>query len=167
VHTKHAGNFNRLLNEQTSDAQIRLIQVSEVGLDTAMVLQEKVAAGEFVVIAADRIPISSQQHVKMVPFMGKPAPFPKGAFILASILQCPVIQIFCVKQNNRFHIFLEKLGDMTNVARKKRSALVDEMVTTFANRLAYYAQTYRYQWFNFYDFWDQPVSRMVHNKIVE
>lgn len=167
VHTKHAGNFNRLLNELAPDSQIRLMQVSEMDVATAMLLQEKVAAGEFIVIAADRIPVSNQRHVTVVPFMGKPAPFPQGAFILASMLQCPVVQIICVKENGRFHIFLEKLGDMTDVRRKRRRVLVDEMVTGFANRLTCYAQKYRYQWFNFYDFWSQPVSKASQEKDVE
>lgn len=167
VHTRHAGNFNRLLAEMDPDSQVRLMQVSDVGLDTAMILQEKLAAGEFVVIAADRIPLSNTKHVTLAPFMGEAAPFPQGAFILASMLQSPVVQIFCVKRDGRFHIFLEKLGDMTGVDRKQRKMLIDEMVICFAERLTYYAKIYPYQWFNFYDFWNQPVSSAVREKRAE
>lgn len=167
VHTRHAGNFNRLLKEMDPGSQVRLMQVSDVGLDTAMILQEKLAAGEFVVIAADRIPISNTRHVTLAPFMGRQAPFPQGAFILASMLQSPVVQIFCVKRGDRFHIFLEKLGDMTGVDRKKRKMLIEEMVKRFAERLTYYAKTYPYQWFNFYDFWNQPTSIAAREKRAE
>ncbi|PKM35386.1 MAG: hypothetical protein CVV06_16595, partial [Gammaproteobacteria bacterium HGW-Gammaproteobacteria-10] len=46
VHTKHAEKFNALLNRYAESGRMNLIQVTEMNAATAMLLQDKIEAGE-------------------------------------------------------------------------------------------------------------------------
>ncbi len=51
-----------------------------------MLLQDKMQKGEWVIVAADRVPVQSDR-VQHVDFLGESAAFPQGAWILANLLQ--------------------------------------------------------------------------------
>jgi len=97
IHTKHAQRFNRLLAQLNADSQVNLMQVTELSAATAVLLSEKVARGEFVAVAGDRIPVTPKPRVAMAEFFGAPAPFPVGPYILADLLQCPVFLLFSLR----------------------------------------------------------------------
>src|SRR5690606_11408671 len=61
VHTAHAQRFNEMLGRLNPAATVRLLQVTEFSPAMAMRLAERVAAGEFVAIAADRVPVSGDR----------------------------------------------------------------------------------------------------------
>ena len=107
VHTKHAEKFNRLLARYNPDSGLNLLQVTEINAATAMLLAEKIDAGELVIIAADRTPVGNSQRISQVQFLGAPALLPQGPFILAGLLKCPVYSLFCIKQHNRHRIVFE------------------------------------------------------------
>src|SRR5688572_8445347 len=58
VHTKHAERFNRILRKLDPANRVELLQVTEVSAATAVELERRVRAGEFVALAGDRIPVS-------------------------------------------------------------------------------------------------------------
>ena len=154
VHTKHAKNFNRMMREENPDSTVSLIQVTEVGPETAIVLSQKIAAGEFVVIVGDRTPVGESSRSIWAPFLGRPAPFPEGPFILAAILKCPVLLIFCLKQDNRFRVVFEPFRDAIDMPRARRRETLEALVADYARRLEAHCLRYPYQWFNFFDFWN-------------
>jgi len=153
VHTKHTEKFNTLLNKYADSGRLNLIQVSKVNAATAMLLQDKIEAGELVIIAADRTPISEQGRVAQADFLGQAANFPQGPFILALLLKCPVFTLFCLKQQAKQVIYFEPFSDGLGVPRKQRTAAIQQYVEKFANRLQSYCVKEPLQWFNFYDFW--------------
>ncbi|MBK8070351.1 MAG: acyltransferase [Rhodanobacteraceae bacterium] len=69
VHHVNAQKFNRLLERQGA-SQVRLIEVTEITPATAMELERRVAAGEMLVIAADRLTPGSARRSLAVPFLG-------------------------------------------------------------------------------------------------
>jgi len=158
THTKHAARFNRLIQKFNPDAGINVVQVTEIGPDTALDLKERIDRGEWVVIAADRTAIESEEHYTMVPFLGAPAPFPHGAYILASLLKCPVHLLFCIKENGRYRLRLEPFSDQVQLSRGNRVRDLEALTKRYANRLEAYCLSTPLQWTNFYDFWDVPVS---------
>ncbi len=153
VHTKHAKKFNTLLNRYAEAGTMNLIQVTELNAATAMLLKDRIEAGELVVIAADRIPVTGQSRVARAEFLGKTALFPQGPFILASLLKCPVYTLFCLKQHGKQVIYFEHFSDSLSFPRKQRDAMVHNCVQNFADRLQKYCLQAPLQWFNFYDFW--------------
>ncbi len=153
VHTKHAQNFNRLL-EQAGANSFELLQVTEIGIDTAVRLQEKVAQGEWVVIVGDRIPVGGGR-MSMAPFLGENAAFPQGPLILASLLECPVLLLFCIKQSQRYQITIEKFADRIQLRRKHREADLQAYIERYAGRLQAHCLKAPLQWYNFFPFWQQ------------
>ncbi|MBY4676114.1 LpxL/LpxP family acyltransferase [Marinobacterium arenosum] len=153
VYTQHAEKFNSLMKKVNSSARIEMMQVTDMSPATAMILSERVEAGEFVVIAGDRTPVTGQQRVSMIDFMGRQAPMPQGAFILAGLLKCPVYLMFCLKQQVQYHIYLELFSERLKFSRKQRQQEIDEAVQRYAGRLEYYCKKAPLQWFNFFPFW--------------
>ena len=155
VHTKHAPNFNRLLNRVGPESSVSLIQTTEVDPATAMMLYDRIAQGEFVVIVGDRTPVNQSSRYSWASFLGQPAPFPHGPFILAAILECPVQLIFCLKRADRYHIIFEHFSELIVIPRRKRAEILDHYTSRYAARLEHYCATDPYKWFNFFDFWNQ------------
>jgi predicted LPLAT superfamily acyltransferase len=153
VHTKHAKKFNTLLNRYAGTGTMNLLQVTEMNAATAMMLKDRIDAGELVVIAADRIPVSGHNRVAKADFLSKTALFPQGPFILASLLKCPVYTLFCLKQHGKQVIYFEHFSSGLSFPRKQRDAMIQVCVQDFADRLQRYCLQEPLQWFNFYDFW--------------
>lgn len=154
VHTRHAEKFNTLLNRYAGEGGMNLIQVTDITAATAMLLQDKIEAGELVVIAADRTPVTGASRVAEAEFLGAPAPFPQGPYILASLLKCPVFTIFCLKQaNNKQAIYFDPFSEGLSFSRKEREQGIQQCARDFAARLQHYCLQAPLQWFNFYDFW--------------
>lgn len=159
VHTRHAEQFNRLLGSTNPKAQVSLFQVTDFGPDTAMQLHERVARGEMVVIMGDRTPVSSTPRTIAVPFLGEPAHFPQGPFVLAAALDAPVLLVFAVRDGAGYRMCFEKFADPLSLPRRNRLEALRAAVAHYAGRLEHYALKYPFQWFNFFDFWAVPVGR--------
>ncbi|MGY8830662.1 MAG: LpxL/LpxP family acyltransferase [Pseudomonadales bacterium] len=153
VHTKHAEQFNRLLGEAGA-THLRLIQVSE--LDAAIMLQlsERLERGEWLAIAGDRVPLTGSRTVD-VNFLGKPAAFPQGPWLLAGLLQCPVNLIHCLKIDNRYQVIIEPFAERLQWKRSERDAVIRHWTQRYADQLAQRCLDAPLQWFNFYPFWNE------------
>lgn len=156
VHTKHAEKFNRLMKEVDEESCMNLLQVTEITPATAVMLSEKIEAGEVVVIAGDRTPVGGGGRHSTVNFLGQPCVFPQGPYILASLLRCPVYTIFCVRNSDGYHISIEPFAENIRLSRKNRDEELQGWSQRYADKLADMALNYPLQWFNFYDFWAEP-----------
>lgn len=163
THTRHSATFNRLLGKINPQSQVNLMQVTDITPATAILLAEKVAAGEFVVIAGDRVPVAAGSAVVMAPFLGEDAPFPVGPWLLASILQCPVYLLWSVKVGTRYKVRFELFQDRVHLPRRDRGTVASELAAAFAARLETVSAEAPLQWFNFFDFWAIPPT--THYKI--
>jgi len=161
VLTQNAENFNRVLKQLNPDSSLNLIQVTDLGPTTSMLLQQKIEDGELVVIAGDRTSSNTQGRVIYAPFMGKQAPFPQGPFILAGLLDCPVYLMFCLREQGRYRVHLETFSNTLKGPRKGRMQRLEDAVNNYSSRLEYYARREPLQWFNFFDFWrkDSEIQR--------
>lgn len=154
VYTQHAVKFNTLLKQVNQASRIDMVQVTDMTPALAMLLSERVENGEYVVLAGDRTPVTGgDKRAVRVDFLGSPAPFPQGTFLLAGLLKCPVYWMFCIKQSTRYHIFLEQFSDQFKWDRRHREKDIEQAVQAYANRLGDYCQKAPLQWFNFFDFW--------------
>lgn len=153
VYTKHAEKFNSLMKKVNTSTRIEMLQVTEMSPATAMILSERIDAGEFIVIAGDRTPVTGHERVSKVRFLGGVAPMPQGAFILAGLLKCPVYLMFCLKLNDKYHIYVELFSEKIAFRRKQRNQMINAAVQQYANRLEYFCLIAPLQWFNFFPFW--------------
>lgn len=157
VFTEHAQKFNDFINGLNDEVKINLIEVTEMGPDLAIMLQEKIDQGEYVVIAGDRTSTTVAGRVVYSDFLGDTAPFSQGPFILAGILKCPVLMMFCLKATppakQKYNLIFEKLSPGVHWTRKTRDIELIKLVDIYAKTLEKYCAQYPLQWFNFFDFW--------------
>ncbi|MBB6247716.1 glycosyl transferase [Rhodanobacter sp. A1T4] len=151
VHTKHVAHFNRLQNA-AGDHQLRLLQVSEMDAALMLELSQRLDQGEWLAIAGDRVPLHDGRRVA-VDFLGHPAQFPQGPWLLAGLLRCPVNLMCCLKIDGRYQIHLEPFIDAPEWERSQREALIKSWVQRYANRLAQWCLLAPQQWFNFHAYW--------------
>ena len=156
LHTKNAERFNRLLAQLDPASQLNLMQVTEISPATAVLLSEKIARGEFVAIAGDRIPVAPRPRVAWASFLGERAPFPVGPYILAGLLQCPVYLLFSMRAGRASEIRFELFRESIRLPRKGRDAALAGLAAEYAARLEHFCLRAPFQWFNFYDFWRLP-----------
>ena len=157
VHTRNAERFNSVLKRLSPDSQVTLLQVTDFSPATAAMLSEKVEAGEFVVLTADRVPLSDASgRTVPAPFLGATAHFPIGPWILASALKCQVILFSVNREEDTYRVRFEKLADKVELPRGRREAAAAEYVGRYAQKLEQLCRESPYDWFNFFPFWEPP-----------
>ncbi len=160
VFSDNAQRFKQIMQEMAPQAGINLLPVTDIGPDTAMLLQEKLDHGEWIAIVGDRIAVSPQRggqwRVCWSRFMGQLAPFPQGPFILAALLRCPVELLFALRQQGQLHIHCEPFADPLPLPRADRQQALQHAIDRYAERLEHYALQSPLDWFNFFDFWQLP-----------
>lgn len=159
IYTRHAQKFNKLMKRVSGSTDVEIMQVTDISPITAMQLSERINAGGYVVIAGDRTPVTGQKWISRVRFLGREAPMPQGAFVLAGLLKCPVYLMFCLKHQGRYHIYVELFARQLEFGnRKKRRQTLDAAIQKFALRLEHYCLMEPLQWFNFFPYWDDAPS---------
>lgn len=153
VFSRHAEKFNQILGEASPEAMVSLIQVDALGPDVVIRLQERIEAGEFVAVVGDRTAVGNETRSVVVDFLGAPAAFPEGPFVIASLLRCPVYLLFCLKAGDHHVVHLEPFADPLRLDRKHRAACLKQAVGAYAGRLEDFCLQAPLQWYNFFDFW--------------
>ena len=153
VHTRHSKSFNQVLR-MAGATQVELLQVTDLTAATALMLKSRVDQGEWVVIAGDRVPVHGGRTVD-VQLLGAPAPMPVGPYVLASVLECPVHLLFCLRRPSGYRVFFEPFCSQVRWQRSQRDAIIADLAQRFATRLEHYVLMEPLQWFNFYPFWRQ------------
>ncbi|MGL6277637.1 glycosyltransferase family 2 protein [Aeromonas dhakensis] len=153
VFTRHAARFNALLKQINPDSHLNLIQVQELGADTAILLKEKLEQGEWVVIVGDRTSVTREKRVIWADFLGAPAPFPLGPFVLSSVLGSPRLPAVRPQGAGRFRVHFEPFADGQPLPRQGRQQILASRVQAYADRLQHHCLQAPLDWFNFFDFW--------------
>ncbi|WP_420465967.1 lipid A biosynthesis acyltransferase [Panacagrimonas sp.] len=129
-----------------------VIDASQRGPALALALKQALDQGDLLGMMADRV--RSGQRTVAVQFMNRPAHLPEHPWILASVLQVPVILAFGIYQGgNRYRIRFEHLAEQVVLPRATRRAAVQVYAQAYADRLETQVRAAPYNWFNFYDFW--------------
>jgi len=88
-----------------------------------------------------------------VDFLGQPAAFPQGPWLLAGLLRCPLNLMSCLKIDGRYRVTLEPFAECVQWKRGERDAVIRAWVQRYAERLGQRCLEAPDQWFNFYPFW--------------
>jgi len=127
---------------------------SSPDLSSSMAIMAALRNGEIVIFNGDRA-IDGTNAVE-VPFLGDPADFPVGAYLMASVTGSPVLQTFAMREGvNRYRFFCRALTS-PSPTRKNRQAALTQCAQEFAQSLEEMVRRYPFQWYNFYPFWKDP-----------
>ncbi|MGX2967114.1 LpxL/LpxP family acyltransferase [Ursidibacter sp. B-7004-1] len=151
VHNRHAEEFNKALVEAGAD-ELPLIQVEDLDAQKMLELSQRIEQGEWIAIAADRIPIRGDK-TETVTFLGEKAEFPQGAWLLASLLKTKINTVFCLKENGTYRLQLRRFSDGIKGRGNERHLAIQQAMQQYADLLAKESAKNPLLWFNFYDFW--------------
>jgi len=157
---KVTAHFNRILKELNPQSEMDIIGAGEIGPQTAVLLEEKLAAGGMVVIAGDRTPATDSGKNLLLPFLGKEAPFSSGVFHMAALMNAPVYFVFGVRRRDlslkpEYVMRVHKSPLSFDCGRKERIGRSVLLAESFASLLEGYCKVYPFQWYNFFDFWQE------------
>ncbi|HET6430636.1 acyltransferase [Dyella sp.] len=148
--------MTEMLEALAPEVGASVIDASQGGTSIALALSEACQAGAVVALLADRG--RDHETLRHAPFLGSPAPFPVGPWLLAHTLQVPVMLCFGLYLGgNRYRLVFEPVADQVNIPRGQRGPALDALITHYAARLEHYVHLAPYNWFNFYDFWQQDL----------
>lgn len=148
--------ITELLEALAPEVGEAVIDVSQGGAGITLAIAEACRTGGMVALLADRG--RAHETLRRVDFLGQPAPFPIGPWLLASTLQVPVMLCFGLyRGGRRYALSFELFMECVEIPREARHQALDEILRQYAQRLEHYARLEPYNWFNFYDFWQQDV----------
>ena len=155
MYRRNAGALTALLDRLAPDLRDSIIEIGDP--DSMLRVKESVDRGEIVGILADRSPGT---HKKVAaPFLGSPAAFPVGPFILAHSVGAPVVLFRAVRLGpRRYHVRFEPFADRIVLRRASRDRDLQDWVGRYAAWLEASCRAHPYNWFNFFPFWDLPAE---------
>jgi predicted LPLAT superfamily acyltransferase len=156
VYTEHARRFNQVLASSNREFARHLLEVGDFGPETAVLMQQRIDAGELLVIVGDRVPAREAGRTIDAQFLGASAPFAQGPYVLAHALGCPVYLFFCLKERDGYRMYFEPFAERIELPRRERAQYLAAWAQRYALRLEHYCRKAPYQWFNFFDFWASP-----------
>ena len=91
-----------------------------------------------------------------MPFLGSPARFPVGPYLLAAVSGAPIFQTFVVRERlGHYRFFSFPANFIPREMLRAGNEALQPHVAEYAGRLADVAKQYPFQWFNIFPFWDE------------
>lgn len=152
--TDHAERITAFFERLDPSSKLRVLRLDPATAQTGFAVKACIDRGEFVGILADRVPPGSAEQVETVDFLGRPAKFPLGPFLLACTLGCPLLTSMCVRTGDgTYEAVVEVLSHGERLPRRLRRERSRELLERYVAILEDYCVRWPYQWFNFYDYW--------------
>ena len=127
----HNAIFTQIFREHMTGRFV-LHAVEDIGVETAANMQDEVKKGNIVLMAGDRLPASMDKPCRG----GEVEKYPKGVFVFARLMECPVYAITCVKTSrNAYEVHTARLG----------GKLLLDYITFLESEI----KKYPYQWYQF------------------
>ncbi len=157
--TGNAARINSFFERLDPGSSVQVLAFEPGSIRTAFEIRACIERGEFVGILADRLAPGGREKHAFVPFLGKPAPFPLGAFLLASVLGCPLLVSMSLRTGNATYDLMTKPLDMKPGApHRDRDKRARELCAAYVRVLEEYCVRAPHQWMNFYEFWNAPIN---------
>jgi len=130
-------------------------------IDAMLNIAERLDKGAYVGILADRT--LGEEPAWAVQFLGQRAYVPTGPMRAAAILRCPVFfMVGLYRGGNRYHVAFVRVADFSATSVGSRELAVQAAIQRYVAVLECYCRSDPYNWFNFFDFWQQPPENKGH-----
>lgn len=136
------------LTSVTGERNAHIIVIKD-NLSHIYAISEALKRNELVCMHADRFVEGSRTFT--ADFLGKPARFPAGPFMLAAQFRVPLCYVFAVKEGGTHYHFYSTAVKSYDYSDK--AAAVQQMLTDFTAEMEKKVKQYPAQWYNYYDFW--------------
>ena len=140
----HDAVFTRMFMRHFDATHVTLHAVEEIGVETAVRMQEAVGRGELVLMAGDRVGAGSGKTFDHA-FLGRPCRWPKGVFVFAKLMACPVFFVTCVRTGwNAYECHFHRYEGPADAPAR--------MLNEYTAFLETETLAHPDQWYQFYDF---------------
>ncbi|MEQ1440504.1 lipid A biosynthesis acyltransferase [Fontimonas sp. SYSU GA230001] len=148
----HGRMFTQLLEQTNPQAAKSVIDASQPGPTLMLAIKQALDGGAMVGLMADRA--RAGERTVTVDFLGGKARLPATPWILAGVLNVPVVIGFGIYRGGLdYDAHFELLAERVVLPRAQRDTAIQAHAQRYADRLAHYVRAAPYNWFNFYDFW--------------
>lgn len=118
----------------------------------SMTIADALGRGDVVALHADRH-LLGRSVVKE--FLGSPARFPLGPFVISELTGAPMAIWFAAKVDRRtVRITVHEPFNVRSGTRRDRNERLEEALERYVTLLENTVRTHPYQWYNFYRFWE-------------
>jgi predicted LPLAT superfamily acyltransferase len=152
----HSPALSAVLKQLNPHVAEGIINPRQDGTSVALEIGAALGSGALVTMLADRG--RPGNLTARVDFLGAPADFPAAPWQIAAALKVPVV--LCAglyRGGSRYDLHFEVIAEQLHIDRRQRQERLQAVIQAFADRLAQLVRSAPYNWFNFYDFWQEPV----------
>jgi len=141
--------IKQYLEGVTGKRSVKIIVIKN-DLSHIYAISNAFANNELVCMHADRFIEGNKTMTSN--FLGTPARFPMGPFLLAATFKVPVSFVFALKESTlHYHFFASEIKDYAGFSKE---SMMQEMLNDFAAEMEKKVKQYPGQWFNYYNFWE-------------
>ncbi|MDR3339496.1 MAG: acyltransferase [Candidatus Symbiothrix sp.] len=138
-----------VLDKNLNPVSHKVISISETDFTHIYQIKAALEKGEYVCFQGDRF-VGDKSTVS-VNFMGKPARFPLGPFLLAARFDVPVVFYYSMREKGMKYKFRFTMANVDKNKKNRQFCL--DLLNLYVISLEKIVQAYPEQWFNYYDFW--------------
>ncbi|GAB3338248.1 acyltransferase [Marilutibacter aestuarii] len=159
---QHNPAITQLLDALNPTLARNIIDAAQDGPSIVLAIQQAASEGAIVAILADRA--RPGEPTVSVPFIDAPAPFPTAPWLIAAVLELPVVLAFGLYRGGRhYDLVFEAFSEGLAAPRRQRAEAMPAWIARYALRLEHHARQAPYNWFNFYDFWQVDDAKSASN----
>ncbi len=146
------GPIRRMMENATAGRHVRWID-TRGAFEHSVEILAALRRNEIVALLGDR---GVGQTLVEAPFLGAPAAFPAGPFLLAALSGATILQAHVFREKGFRYRFVGLHAERLALPpRGERQAFLESCVRGYVGRLESLVRQYPYQWYNFYPFWDR------------
>lgn len=149
VHEQASEKITSQEQGEAKNSRLNLINLAE-GMNAMMQIAAAIREKEMVIMAVDRI--TDPKHAVTVDFLGKETLFNAAPINIAKKLKAPFIGVNAIRTDDQ-----ELLIHISDIFQTKRSDDSAQLMQSYVSFLEEDVREYPLQWFNFYDFWKEPI----------
>ena len=140
--------IKKYMEAVTGKRNMQVIIIRE-DLSHIYAISEALKNNELVCIHADRFVEGSKTMT--CNFLGSPARFPAGPFVLAATFKVPVSFVFAFKETSmHYHLYASEPAGARGATKND---MMETLLKDFVSAMEEKARQYPEQWFNYYNFW--------------
>jgi predicted LPLAT superfamily acyltransferase len=141
----HDAVFTEVFARHLDSSRLALHPVEEIGVETAVRMQEAIGRGELVLMAGDRVSAGSERVLRH-DFLGRPCVWPKGVFVFAKLMESPVFFVTCVRTGwNAYEVHVREFVP-------SGEPLLPSLLDAYVRFLEEETLAHPEQWYQFYRF---------------
>lgn len=153
----HNPSISELMAELDPQLAAGIIDAGQDGPAIVLAVAQALEQGALVALLVDRA--GPAEAGVQAPLLGSPARFAAMPWLLAASLKVPVVLGFGLYTGYcRYRMVFEPFADTLHIPRRERSQLLPQLIARYAARLEHQLRQQPYNWFNFYEFWHDPVN---------